>query len=160
MRHTFLQLMECQVGALRGAAPVDVAVADISAYLPESVGRRSRVTEDLREVSTLSSGVMLPLDKRLNPYPTDYRSALAWSLFLYLPSHEPLLRETVPNPTEGGGEDDRLTTFRRRSINREWGREGRSFPPVVQHLRQGNLKPRNLTTYHFGPSLTASLACS
>src|SRR5436190_10516443 len=52
--------MECQSGAPRGAAPDRVASADISACLPESVGRGSLVTEDQREVCPLSGRVMSP----------------------------------------------------------------------------------------------------
>src|SRR5271157_4523676 len=37
---------------------------------------------------------------------------------------------------------------------------GRACRPVVQRPRQGSLEPLHLTTYLFGSSLTASLACS
>src|SRR5271157_5881223 len=46
--------MECQSGVRSGAAPAGISAADISAYLPESVGQGSLVTEHLREVSPLS----------------------------------------------------------------------------------------------------------
>src|SRR5882672_6243250 len=46
--------MECQSGARSGAAPASISAADISACLPESVGRGSLVTEHPREVSPLS----------------------------------------------------------------------------------------------------------
>src|SRR5512138_2618324 len=46
--------MECQSGARPGAAPAGISAADISACLPESVGRGSLVTEHPREVSPLS----------------------------------------------------------------------------------------------------------
>src|SRR4051794_32050864 len=46
--------MECQSGARLGAAPAGISAADISACLPESVGRGPLVTEDPREVSPLS----------------------------------------------------------------------------------------------------------
>ena len=52
--------MECQSGARSGAAPAGISAADISACLPESVGRGSLVTEDQREVCPLSGGVMSP----------------------------------------------------------------------------------------------------
>src|SRR5262245_22765800 len=52
--------MECQSVARRGAAPASVAAADISALLPESDDRGSLVTEDQREVCSLSGRVMLP----------------------------------------------------------------------------------------------------
>src|SRR5262249_28077785 len=35
---------------------------------------------------------------------------------------------------------------------------GRAFRPVVRPPRQGTLQPLDLTTYRFGPSLTASCA--
>src|SRR5690242_21827445 len=46
--------MECQSDVRPGAAPAGIAAADISACLPESVGRGSLVTEHPREVSPLS----------------------------------------------------------------------------------------------------------
>src|SRR3954447_6460373 len=52
--------MECQPVARPGAAPASVAAADISAWLPESVGQGSLVTEDQREVCSLSGGVLSP----------------------------------------------------------------------------------------------------
>src|SRR5271163_3433601 len=52
--------MACQAVTASGAAPASVAAADMSACLPESVGRGSLVTEDLREVSTLAGGVRSP----------------------------------------------------------------------------------------------------
>jgi hypothetical protein len=54
VRQTFFPARECQSGARPGAAPASISAADISACLPESVGRGSLVTEDLREVSPLS----------------------------------------------------------------------------------------------------------
>ena len=51
---TFFPSRECQSGARPGAAPASISAADISACLPESVGPGSLVTEDLREVSSLS----------------------------------------------------------------------------------------------------------
>src|SRR5881398_2118834 len=52
--------MECQSGARSGAAPAGISAADISACLPESVGRGSLVTEDRREVCPLSGRVISP----------------------------------------------------------------------------------------------------
>src|SRR6185312_6198133 len=57
--------MECQSGVPRGAAPASVAAADMSALLLESVGRGSLVTEDQREVGSLSRRVMSPLGSTL-----------------------------------------------------------------------------------------------
>ena len=37
--------------------------------------------------------------------------------------------------------------------------EGPALTPVVQHLREETAKFLDLTTYHFGSSLSASLAC-
>src|SRR5262249_25957498 len=54
VRLTFFPSGECQSGERPGAAPASISAADISACLPESVGRGSLVTEDLREVSPLS----------------------------------------------------------------------------------------------------------
>ena len=54
VRQTFFQSMECQSGVRSGAAPAGISAADISAYLPGSVGRGSLVTEHPREVSPLS----------------------------------------------------------------------------------------------------------
>ena len=51
---TFFPARECRSGERPGAAPASISAADISACLPESVGRGSLVTEDLREVSPLS----------------------------------------------------------------------------------------------------------
>src|ERR1700680_4302795 len=51
--------MACQPEAPSGAAPANLASDDISACLPESVGRGSLVTKDQREVCTLAGGVML-----------------------------------------------------------------------------------------------------
>src|SRR5262245_16169246 len=52
--------MECQSVARPGAAPAGHWPADRSALLPGSVGQGSLVTEDPREVSALSGGMMSP----------------------------------------------------------------------------------------------------
>jgi hypothetical protein len=52
--------MEFQSGAWPGAAPTGIATCDRSALLPESVGQGSLVTEDPREVGSLSGGAMSP----------------------------------------------------------------------------------------------------
>src|SRR4051794_12540795 len=85
--------MECQSVAGLGAAPAGVTTADISALLPESVGQGSLVTEDHREVSPLSRGVV---SLALHPYPDHYRPAFAFSLILYPPPHRLALRLAVP----------------------------------------------------------------
>ena len=57
------------------------------------------------EVCPLSRGVML-LYGRLNPYPTHYRLAFAFSTILYPQSHRLALRLAFPR-----GENYGLTTF-------------------------------------------------
>ena len=37
---------------------------------------------------------------------------------------------------------------------------GRASTPVARHLRRGSSEPPNRATYHFGPGLSAPLACS
>src|SRR5207247_2659222 len=86
--------MECQPGTRPGAAPASVAAADMSASLPESVGRGSLVTEDQREVCRLSPRG--DVAGWLNPYPARYRPAFACSLLLYPPPHRLALRLAFP----------------------------------------------------------------
>src|SRR5438874_9195487 len=86
--------MECQPGTRLGAAPASVAAADMSALLPESVGRGSLVTEDQREVCRLSPRG--DVAGWLNPYPAHYRPAFACSLLLYPPPHRLPLRVAFP----------------------------------------------------------------
>src|SRR4051812_40033189 len=86
--------MECQSVARPGAAPAGFAAADLSALLPESVGRGSLVPEDHGEVCPLSRGVMLPCWR--NPYPTHYRPAFACSPILYPQPRRLALRFAVP----------------------------------------------------------------
>jgi len=112
VRQTFFQLMECQSGEWPGAAPASVAACDISALPPESVGQGSLVTEDLREVCSLSGGVMWPCG--FNSYPAGYRPAFAFSPILYPPPRRLLLRVAVPC-----GETTGLPRF---TDVPEWGR--------------------------------------
>src|SRR3954464_9221175 len=91
--------MECQSVAGPGAAPAGVAAADMSACLPESVGRGSLVTEDHREVGPLSRGVMSR--RPLNPCPARYRPAVASSRLLYPLPRQVALR--LPSPVPGWG---------------------------------------------------------
>src|SRR5208337_3825002 len=95
VRQTFLQSMECQSGVRSGAAPAGISAADISAYLPESVGQGSLVTEHLREVSPLSGGGMLSVGG-LTLDPIDYRAALACSLIPPPLSHQRSLQSVFP----------------------------------------------------------------
>src|SRR5262249_11182869 len=61
-------------------------------------------------------------------------------------------------PSEGRpSERNGLTTFRR--CNRR-GEVGGVSSPVARHLRARRSEPHNQATYHFGPSLSASWACS
>src|SRR5205085_5686561 len=52
-------------------------------------------------------------------------------------------------------EDDGLTTLHRKNPRGL----GPALTPVARHLRRGTLQPPDLATYHFGPSLSAPLAC-
>src|SRR3954451_21130848 len=86
--------MECQSGVRPGAAPAGIAAADISACLPESVGRGSLVTEHPREVSPLSRhgdvvrGRTHPLSDRLPigvgflPHPSAAASSASFAVRL------------------------------------------------------------------------------
>src|SRR5271157_4856246 len=87
----------------------------------------------------------------LTLYPIHYRAAFASSLIPSPLSHWLPLQEAYPR-----GETVGLLRSSSRSIRGL----GRAYRPVVQHPRQGTKKPRCLTTYLFGSSLTASLACS
>jgi len=92
----------------------------------------------------------------LNPYPARYRPAFACSRILYPLPRPVALR--LPFPDEGSpGEGNGLTTFR---MGQCPGEVGGASPPVVQHLRGVSSEHPNLTTHLFGPSLSASLACS
>src|SRR5262249_59944399 len=52
-------------------------------------------------------------------------------------------------------EDDGLTTLHRRNPRGV----GPALTPVARHLRRMRLQHPDLATYHFGPSLSAPLAC-
>src|SRR4051794_41364792 len=52
-------------------------------------------------------------------------------------------------------EDDGLTTLHRRNPRGL----GPALTPVALHLRRMSLQHPDLATYHFGPSLSAPLAC-
>jgi hypothetical protein len=65
VRQTFFPSREYQSGARPRAAPASISAADISACLPESVGRGSLVTEDLREVSLLSRSGDIALHRQV-----------------------------------------------------------------------------------------------
>jgi hypothetical protein len=133
-----------------GAAPDGVTPADISALSLESVGHSSLVTEDHREVSPVSRGVLSqplsgPLQAGLRLLPDPLPAAPCGRLTAAVPGRRTSSRE-------GNG----LTTFRRR--NPREGVGGVS-PPVARHLRGRSSEPPNLATYHFGPSLSAPWAC-
>ena len=110
VRQTFFPSRECQPGAWPRAAPASISAADISACLPESVGRGSLVTEDPREVSPLSRRGGRPPPKGrpaapsrptpprggLTLSPTHYRSAFASSLIPSPLPHQPPLRSAFP----------------------------------------------------------------
>src|ERR1700733_14219269 len=88
--------MKCQWGVPSGAAPAGIFAADISACLPESVGRGPLVTEHPREVSPLSRrGDVVrgrthplsdPLQAGLRFLPHPFPAASSASLAVGLPS--------------------------------------------------------------------------
>src|SRR3954462_3239359 len=129
--------MECQSGARLGAAPAGISAADISACLPESVGRGPLVTEHPREVSPLSRrgdvvrGRTHPRSDRLPggvcflPHPSSAASSASFAVRL---------------PSRG---DNGVTSF---TFSIAPG-SGRAFRPVVLHPRQGYSEPLDLTTY-------------
>src|SRR4051812_31088556 len=127
--------MECQSTAGPGAAPASISAADISALPPESVGQGSLVTEDHREVSPVSRGVMLP-----EAQPLSGRLQAGVGLLPDPLPAAPWARLAVRFPWR---EDDGLTTLHRCTK----GGEGRSCSPVVRHLRRGMLEPPDLTTH-------------
>ena len=137
------------VGCTTGAAPASISAADISACLPESVGHGSLVMKDPREVSPLSRRGDL-VRGRTHPLSTRLPSGL--SLFPHPSSAASSASFTVRLPLRG---DNGVTSFIF-GITRELGR---AYRPVVHHPRRGTYEPQYLTTYLFGPSLTASLAC-
>src|SRR5262249_12160542 len=92
--------MECQPGPRSGAAPASVAAADMSASLPESVGRGSLVTEDQREVGRLSPRSDVAVWR--NSSPPHYRTAFACSLVLDPPPRGGTLRSAVPASRPAG----------------------------------------------------------
>lgn len=118
-----------------GAAPDRVASADLSALPLESVGHRSLVTEDHREVSTLSGGVMWqplsgPLQVGVRLLPNPLPATLSGHLTMPL----------AVRRQQGNG----LTTFRRCPCP---GEVGGVCPPVVLHLRGVSSEHPNPTTY-------------
>src|SRR6478672_11205488 len=72
--------------------------------LPSQWFRRSRAETPEGSQPAFAWG---HLARRLNPYPPDYRTAFAFSLILYPPSHRHPLAVGLPRR-----EDDGLTTFR------------------------------------------------
>src|SRR5262249_33936292 len=149
VRQTSFQSMECQSGVRSGGAPAGISAAVISACLPGSVGRGSLVTEHPRDVSPLSrrGGLArggLTLD------PIDYRSALACSLIPPPLPHQRSLQFAFP--------EGETTGLLRSSSGSTPGIE---VVPVGRWciIRDGGcVSPQCLTTYRFGPNLSASLA--
>ena len=92
---TFFPARECRSGERPGAAPASISAADISACLPESVGRGSLVMEDPREVSPLSRRGDV-IRGGLTLYPIHYSSALAFSLIPSPLPHQLPLQVTFP----------------------------------------------------------------
>ena len=124
-----------------GAAPASVAAADISASLPEVCLPGSLVTPDQREVCPLSRQGDVAL--RLNPYPSHYSTAFAFSLLLYLLPRRLALRFAFPRPI-GYGEGE-TTGLPRSADVPEW--IGRISTPVARHLRRRSSVPPGLATY-------------
>jgi hypothetical protein len=82
--------------------------------------------------------------------PLHYRAAFASSLIPPPLPHQRPLQFAFPR-----GEATGLLRFTF-PIAPGWGR---AYRPVVQHPRQENSEPLDLTTYRFGSSLSASWAC-
>src|SRR4051794_4671964 len=139
--------MECQSVARSGAAPAGISAADISACLPLSVDRGSLVTEDQREVCALSGRVISPDG-----------STLIWSV-----TDQPSLSPSSFTRRPISVSDESLSLAGRRRAYpvspRCRGGEGRSYPPVVRHLRRAIDEPSNRTTCRLGPSVSAPFAC-
>src|SRR6516162_6574965 len=135
--------MECQSVARSGAAPAGISAADISACLPLSVGRGSLVTEDQREVCPLSGRVISPDG-----------STLIWSV-TDQPSLSPSssTRRPIGFSYKSLSRSGKTTGLPRFADVPRW--DGRSYPPVVHHLRREIDESPNLTTCRFGPSVSA-----
>jgi len=129
-----------------GAAPASLSAADISALPPESVGRGSLVTEDHREVSPLSRGMMLPAGS--TPVrPATGRPSLAPGSFTRSPIGAPCGALSL-----AGG----LRAYH--VPHRYPGGLGRASRPVARHLRQRNAEAPAPGHVPFGPSLSAPYA--
>jgi len=103
--------------------------------LPSQLLRRSRAETPEGSQPAFAEG---DLTRRLNPYPSDYGAAVAFSLIPSPLSHWLPLQEAYPR-----GETVGLL----RSPSRSTRGLGRAYRPVVQRPRQGTKKPRCLTTY-------------
>src|SRR4051794_3509950 len=137
--------MACQ----SGAAPASISAADISACLPLSVGQGSLVTEHAREVSPLSRRGNV-VRGRIHP-----RSHPLQNGFRFLPHPFPAASSAsfaVSLPSWGGNGVNSFIFWITRGL-------GRACRPVVHHPRREIGELPYLTTYRFGSSLTASLAC-
>src|SRR3954469_2867991 len=116
-------------------------------FAPCAGSLTGHVRQHPREVGPLSRGVMSPWAQLLSgPLQAGLR---------FLPRPLPAapsahLTAGLPSP-EGGG----LSTLHRRNPRGL----GPALTPVALHLRRGTLQPPDLATYHFGPSLSAPLAC-
>jgi len=124
--------------------------ADISAVLPNAGWRSSPVRPHPREVCPLARGMMLPTGS-IPSRPITGRPSLAPSSFTRCP-----VRASYAFPS--GGVRHRRATGLPRSAGATCGGLGRASTPVVQRLRVPSSERHILTTYLFGPSLSASLA--
>jgi hypothetical protein len=93
-----------------GAAPAGFSAADISASLPEIGWLLVRVTEDPREVCTLSGGVMLPRGSTPIRSITD-RPSLAPSSFTRCPFGSPCGSLSLTPLAYGAGQTTGLPRF-------------------------------------------------
>jgi len=102
------------------------------------------VRQHPREVSSLSRGVISqPLS---GPLQTGFR---------FLPRPLPAAPSARLAASLPSREDDGLTTLHRKNPRGL----GPALTPVALHLRRMTLQHPDLATYHFGPSLSAPLAC-
>src|SRR3954469_25439710 len=116
-------------------------------FAPCAGSLTGHVRQHPREVGPLSRGVISPSAQLLSgPLQAGLR---------FLP--RPLPAAPSAHLTAGlpSREDDGLTTSHRRNPRGL----GPALTPVALPRRRGTLQPPDLATYHFGPSLSAPLAC-
>jgi len=87
----------------------------------------------------------------IGPYPPHYRTAFASSTFLP--------RTSIGWPYGSLAPKGEGTVSSSSSLVTSLNHLGSTRTPVTQHLRGATLEHPDLATHHFGPSLSASLAC-